>query len=318
MIAKKITKWIIVIIGLAISIGLSIFYPDVILSIKNYLREQYSSDGVLNPKTILKVEKFIVFIILLLLSLTIIYALNLKSKITFFLNKYININKVRLFFTTDDICNKKWFPGYTFVIVTIVSFGMHLHLLILGFPRIEGPIEGLSTILFFVSAIVLLISSTRIGKIITQPRIRNRVVFSLVFISIGLLYIFGEEISWGQQIFGWDSYGVFKEHNFQEETNTHNFFNPVFDFAYPFVGTGSFILLFFMWFFPKEKRTYLFDLFFPHQSFFFLFFVMACSSFFGESEIYEFLLSVFFIFYSFRIYFSLKDNTNMGGVKMNQ
>ncbi len=50
-------------------------------------------------------------------------------------------------------------------------------------------------------------------------------------LPIPLLWLFAatgilgslEEISWGQHIFGFESTGVFKEHNMQEETNLHNF-----------------------------------------------------------------------------------------------
>ena len=53
-----------------------------------------------------------------------------------------------------------------------------------------------------------------------------------------VLLVLGEEISWGQQIFGWDSFGVFNEYNYQNETNAHNFLNPYIKFIYPVVGMG--------------------------------------------------------------------------------
>ncbi|MEM7208639.1 MAG: hypothetical protein AAF434_12510 [Pseudomonadota bacterium] len=43
-----------------------------------------------------------------------------------------------------------------------------------------------------------------------------------IFAIIGVLGSL-EEISWGQHIFGFESQGVFKEHNLQQETNLHNF-----------------------------------------------------------------------------------------------
>ncbi|MBX9853013.1 MAG: hypothetical protein K2X86_14820 [Cytophagaceae bacterium] len=49
-------------------------------------------------------------------------------------------------------------------------------------------------------------------------------LFSLFTLSLGLLMIIaaGEEISWGQRIFGAESGDFFKEYNAQNETNFHN------------------------------------------------------------------------------------------------
>lgn len=118
--------------------------------------------------------------------------------------------------------------------------------------------------------------------------------------------MYGEEISWGQRILEIESTGVFQEYNFQSETNIHNFFNPLFKFLYPIVGIGSFVILFFLWSFYKPEKSYYYKLYVPHKSLFFLIFLMACTSFHGDSEIYEEMLAVFFFFYSLRILLSLK------------
>jgi hypothetical protein len=44
----------------------------------------------------------------------------------------------------------------------------------------------------------------------------------LALIFVGTFYLLGEEISWGQHFFGWDTTGVFAEINDQGETNFHN------------------------------------------------------------------------------------------------
>lgn len=45
-----------------------------------------------------------------------------------------------------------------------------------------------------------------------------------IFIGLGLLFFvaFGEEISWGQRIFGWSTPEALAEVNYQQETNIHN------------------------------------------------------------------------------------------------
>lgn len=47
-------------------------------------------------------------------------------------------------------------------------------------------------------------------------------LFVTLFASIFLFFAAGEEISWGQRIFGIESSEFFKEHNKQGETNLHN------------------------------------------------------------------------------------------------
>lgn len=41
-------------------------------------------------------------------------------------------------------------------------------------------------------------------------------------VVVGLTYLFGEEISWGQHYFNWDTGGIFAHINDQGETNFHN------------------------------------------------------------------------------------------------
>ena len=43
-----------------------------------------------------------------------------------------------------------------------------------------------------------------------------------LLLVLGLIFMAGEEISWGQRIFGWQTTGLFKADNLQGETNFHN------------------------------------------------------------------------------------------------
>lgn len=45
-----------------------------------------------------------------------------------------------------------------------------------------------------------------------------------ILLGLAAFYTAMEEISWGQQIFGWESGEVFQKNNLQGETNLHNFF----------------------------------------------------------------------------------------------
>lgn len=55
-------------------------------------------------------------------------------------------------------------------------------------------------------------------------RDRKKKLFLIFLLLTALVFIFGagEEISWGQRIFGIESSGFFKEHNTQGEMNVHN------------------------------------------------------------------------------------------------
>ena len=44
----------------------------------------------------------------------------------------------------------------------------------------------------------------------------------LLLFGLGCLFLLGEEISYGQHLFGWDSPEYFDEQNVQQETNIHN------------------------------------------------------------------------------------------------
>ncbi len=43
-----------------------------------------------------------------------------------------------------------------------------------------------------------------------------------VIVFLGLFFLIGEELSWGQRLFGWETSESFKEINKQDETNLHN------------------------------------------------------------------------------------------------
>jgi len=81
----------------------------------------------------------------------------------------------------------------------------------------DGPIEWLTVIGLLFGAGVSFTRAKRLYKI-------RGFLFSLFTISLGILMIVaaGEEISWGQRIFGIESSDFFKENNAQGETNIHN------------------------------------------------------------------------------------------------
>jgi len=65
-----------------------------------------------------------------------------------------------------------------------------------------------------------------------------------VFLCLGLIFLIGEEISWGQRIFGWQTTGVMAEINTQNETNIHNIsgFKTAFKWVQMLVGAYGMLL----------------------------------------------------------------------------
>ncbi|WP_101067574.1 hypothetical protein [Roseovarius salinarum] len=86
-----------------------------------------------------------------------------------------------------------------------------------GFGTEDGPIEWGTAILLFIAALVLLRNAVRLGA-------RGHGFGAALTWLYALAFVFGsgEEISWGQRVFGWESGEFFREHNAQTETNFHN------------------------------------------------------------------------------------------------
>lgn len=81
----------------------------------------------------------------------------------------------------------------------------------------DGWIENLSAFLLFSSCILLA------SRSITYLKRHKRAAF-FTTICLSLLFLFGagEEISWGQRLFGVESSEFFKANNTQDEMNFHN------------------------------------------------------------------------------------------------
>lgn len=81
----------------------------------------------------------------------------------------------------------------------------------------NGLLEMLHTGVIFVALIYGLITIPSVLKL------NNLFLRVWLFIAcIGCLYITGEEVSWGQHIFGWESGEFWQSVNDQQETNLHN------------------------------------------------------------------------------------------------
>jgi hypothetical protein len=81
----------------------------------------------------------------------------------------------------------------------------------------DGVIEWLTVFGFLAGMVVCF-------RRVVLLRSEKPLLFLAATMMLGLAYLFcaGEEISWGQRVFGWGTGDFFKSHNAQEETNLHN------------------------------------------------------------------------------------------------
>ena len=121
----------------------------------------------------------------------------------------------------------------------------------------------------------------------------------LVIISLGLVVLGLEEISWGQRLLGWSTPEAFMG-NIQKETNFHNYFNEYFASVYYLF---TFLLLIIngisSWISVKQKHTFFTWVVFPHYSMIGIVLVIFIAS---EAELIEELVSVFSVFYALRLW----------------
>ena len=82
----------------------------------------------------------------------------------------------------------------------------------------NGFVENMQSLFLLISIILLL----KARKNFLQNKL---ISFFLTIKILALIYFLGEEISWGQHFFKWDTTQWFKIHNNQDETNLHNISN---------------------------------------------------------------------------------------------
>lgn len=117
-----------------------------------------------------------------------------------------------------------------FVVGLIGSFSLiYLPLLFIephqriALTREDGPIENLSSVCFAIAAIGVFYAYLQSAA--GENRFwgyRTRRNIWLVLLALLFLVCFGEEISWGQRLFGWQTPDSWADMNAQHETNLHN------------------------------------------------------------------------------------------------
>jgi len=201
----------------------------------------------------------------------------------------------------------------------------------------NGLVENIQSFFLLIAIIILL-------KVRKFYQNENKYINAFLIIHIiGLIYYFGEEISWGQHFFNWNSPEFFINFNNQNETNIHNISN-IFDqlprtLVLVWCGLSVPFILIYNKFFDLKKK--IFSLICPNHkllivSLTLLFFVLPdliidkfdlhpgasgiidpflysayfydliSFNFFRLSELHELIFSFYFFFYAYLINKSLK------------
>lgn len=295
--------------GLLIAGILIVYFIDIHSFFVEYTIKNLSKDHEINAVTRFKIAASLGFIILLFFTSGIFILFQIPDKLISFLKKTISFEEIKNYFTHDQICNKKAHNLYAATFGPLIGLFFYFYYMFTGKAENEGIMEYLTSYLFLFSIFILIIAGTRINKLNLPKQTLTRVLIILTMITSCIIIYYGEEISWGQKIFNWKAEGVFDQYNFQKETNLHNFFNPFFRYLYPIAGMSAFLSLFFLWQFPQKRSNYVFNLFIPHRSMFFLVFLLACTSFLDYREISEEVFSVFCLFYSLRVFMCINHSS---------
>lgn len=161
--------------------------------------------------------------------------------------------------------------------------------------------EWATAIFFLVSSITLMIGSFKLFNNKSYKfEFKNILILGFVLFSLLNFWIFGEEISWGQRLFNWQSSENF-DMNFQNETNIHNFFNPIINPTYSLVTFSFAVILLIGWIRNRKNASIFYQIGFPHASLFSSAIVIIYASG-GYLEMAELILSLFILLYSLRIF----------------
>ena len=235
-----------------------------------------------------------------------IYLCTLEKVSNYLINNFyavIETKKLALF-TTDtssvDIIN-----GKLFILIFTLSLLLLLQFLVFGSPKPEGFIELFFGGLLAVAAFTFAYSILLVFRKVSKPQNFKKLLFSLFTFALISLVFFGEEFSYGQTIFKWNTGAIFSK-NHQSETNIHNFLNPMFPYIYSLISILSAIILLLLWGFVKTNLNEIFFLFRPHHHLMPPLFLMSGYGISGKFEEFEALLSLALCLHSVRILIIIK------------
>lgn len=206
-----------------------------------------------------------------------------------------------------ELCKKPEFVWF----YSVIGFVFFLYLLSffidLGMLHEEdGLMENLTALGLLFSSGLQIYAYRLASRINSCWKLKTAIALAaLVFFILAM-----EEISWGQRLVGWTTPEVIVEYNYQDETNIHNMFNPVYFYIQLLVTVTLSILIL--------NQKYLRDILtasglaaiVPSKKYMYLAFVFPLAAVI-ENELMEELFVVFVVSYSIDLvyYFKSKSST---------
>lgn len=139
---------------------------------------------------------------------------------------------------------------YRFLTYAIPVFAVSISILALFAPGVASDLIRREEWPFYRNGIfikfALEIASLIIFRIIAKKYYRQKNYLAMIlagFITLVLLVMAGEELSWGQRVFNWDTPSFIAEHNEQFETNLHNMATQAFQNVLYFGGWTLLIVI---------------------------------------------------------------------------
>ena len=117
--------------------------------------------------------------------------------------------------------------GYLFLCLNVLVFSSLLAAAPSTFQALAREdywVENLTAVWLLLAGLMLLVTA------LLERKIFQRCVYILG--GMAMVFAAGEEISWGQRIFGFATPDFLMHLNYQKEFNVHNIFNILFDFIY--------------------------------------------------------------------------------------
>jgi len=193
--------------------------------------------------------------------------------------------------------------AYLFGLFNLSEFVIGLRLPIY---KEDSIFEYFTAVSFIISGFLFLISAHYVWR---DTKTRHKVILILLFLFLALVFILigGEEISWGQRIFGWETPKYFSIRNRQGETNIHNFI-PRLELFEWVAGIIFSVILFGGWLGIKKSHHERLFMIFPPSEMFISALIMVGSSGYNN-ELFEEIASVFILLYSIWIWNRWKNRT---------
>lgn len=110
---------------------------------------------------------------------------------------------------------------FSVLVVTVGVYFYSTDYFSLTYAREDGLVEYATAIFLLVASAILVMNAAAL-----RARGTRLAVICTAFYALLFFFAAGEEISWGQRIFGWETGETFQEINKQQETNLHNLIVP--------------------------------------------------------------------------------------------